>query len=110
MKMYRDYKTFKIKLPKKDLGESLENHTTYYYLYFQNIFVALLNKHAPVTKKIMRFNNNSFMLKAFRKVIMHRSKLKNIYNKYRTEDNWKNYKKQRNLCVNLLHKAKTEYF
>ena len=29
---------------------------------------------------------------------------------YRTEDNWANYKKQRNFCVNLLRKTKTEYF
>ena len=41
---------------------------------------------------------------------MHRSKLKNIYNKYRTEDNWVNYKKQRNFWVYLLRKTKTEYF
>ena len=41
---------------------------------------------------------------------MHRSKLKNINNKYRTEDNWGNYKKQRDFCINLLHKTKTEYF
>ena len=36
--------------------------------------------------------------------------LKNIYNKYRTEGNWANYEKQRNFCVNLLCKTKTEYF
>ena len=58
----------------------------------------------------MRFNNNPFMSKAFRKAVMHRWNLKNIYNKYRTEDNRANYKKQRNFCVNLLRKAKTEYF
>ena len=58
----------------------------------------------------MHFNNNPFMSKALRKAIMHRSKLKNIYNNYRTEDNWANYKKQRNFCVNLLRKTKTEYF
>ena len=58
----------------------------------------------------MRFNNNPFILKALRKAIMHRSKLKNIYNKYRTEDNSANYRKQRNFCVNLLRKNKTEYF
>ena len=73
-------------------------------------FIALLNKHAPIKKKIMLFNNNPFMSKAFRKVIMHRSKLKNINNKYRTEDNWANYKKQSNFCVNFLRKTKTEYF
>ena len=41
---------------------------------------------------------------------MHRSKLQNIYNKYRTEDNWANYKQQRNFGVNLLRKTRTEYF
>ena len=110
MKMYRDYKTFNIDSFKRDLGESLENHTSYDYSCFQNIFIALLNKHAPIKKKIIRFNNNPFMSKALRKAIMHRSKLKNIYNKYRTEDNWANYKKQRNFCVNLLRKTKAEYF
>ena len=50
------------------------------------------------------------MSKALRKTIMHRSKLKNIYNNYRTEHNWANYKKQINFCVNLLRKTKTEYF
>ena len=50
------------------------------------------------------------MSKALRKAIMHRSKLKNINNKYRTEDNWANYKKQSNFCVNFLRKTKTEYF
>ena len=41
---------------------------------------------------------------------MHRSKLKNIRNKKRTNDNWGNYKKQRNFCVNLLRETKTDYF
>ena len=51
------------------------------------------------------------MSKALRKAIMHMSRLKNIkYNKYRTEDNWTNCKKQINFCVNLLRKTKTEYF
>ena len=110
MKMYRDYKTFNIDFFKKDLRESLENHTSYDCSCFQNIFIALLNKHEPIKKKIMRFNNNSFMSKALRKAIMHRSKLKSIYNNYRTENNWAHYKKQRNFCVNLLRKTNTEYF
>ena len=51
------------------------------------------------------------MSKALRKAFMHRSRLKNIqYNKYRTEDNCTNCKKQINFCVNLLCKTKTEYF
>ena len=63
MKMIRDYKTFNIELFKREIGESLENHTTYDYSYFQNIFIALLNKHVPIKKKIMRLNNNPFMSK-----------------------------------------------
>ena len=80
MKMYRDHKTINIDFFKRDLRESLENHTSYDYSCFQNIFIALLNKHAPIKKKIMHFNNNPFMSnnKALRKAIMHRSKLKNI--------------------------------
>ena len=50
------------------------------------------------------------MSNALRKAIIHRSKLENIYNKYRIEDNWANYKKPRNFCVNLLCKTKDEYF
>ena len=50
------------------------------------------------------------MTKTLRKAIMYKSKLKNIYNKKRTNNNWANYKKQRNFCVNLLRKTKTDYF
>ena len=90
MKMYRDYETFNIELFKRDIGDSLENHTTNDYSYFQNNFIALLNKHAPIKKKIMGFNSNPFMLKAFREAIMHGSKLKHICNKHRTLNNWAN--------------------
>ena len=50
------------------------------------------------------------MSKALRKAIMHRSKLKSIYSKKRTDVNWANYKKQRNFCVTLLRRTKKEYF
>ena len=50
------------------------------------------------------------MTKTLRKAIMHRSKLKTVYNKKRTNDNWANYKKQRNFCMNLLRKTETDYF
>ena len=50
----------------------------------------------PLRKKILRFNNSPFMSKALRKAIMHRSKLKNVYNKKRTDVNWANYKKKKN--------------
>ena len=42
--------------------------------------------------------------------VMRRSRLKNIYNKTRFAENWDNYKKQRNFCVDLLRKIKRSYF
>ena len=41
---------------------------------------------------------------------MHRSKLKNNFNKNPTEANKKIYNKQRNLCVSLLKKEKRKYY
>ena len=38
------------------------------------------------------------------------SRLKNIYNKKRSHDNWDKYKKQRNFCVKHLRKTKQDYF
>ena len=70
----------------------------------------ILYKYAPIKKKILRFNDNPFMTKALRKAIMHRSKLKNIFHKTRAKEDWNNYKKQRNFCVNLLRNTKKDYF
>ena len=50
------------------------------------------------------------MSKLLSKEIMHRSKLKNKFNKIPTEENRNLYKKQRNICVNLLRKEKKSYF
>ena len=61
-------------------------------------------------KKIQRFDNNPFMTKQLRKAIMHRSRLKNVFNKNCTPKSWNIYKKQRNFCVNLLRKTKKQYF
>ena len=41
---------------------------------------------------------------------MTRSKLKRRYNRDGTTINFENYKKQLNICVNLLRKSKTQYF
>ena len=46
---------------------------------FQNTCVLTLDIHAPIMKKILRFNENSFMTKAVRKTVMHKSKLKKMY-------------------------------
>ena len=110
IKLYRDYRSFSIDHFKEDLGDNLKNNTITEYSHFQNIFLEILHKHAPIKKKMLRFNDNPFMTKALRKAIMHRSKLKEIFHKMRTKEDWNNYKKQRNLRVNLLRSTKKDYF
>ena len=95
---------------KEDLDNNLKNNTITEYSHFQNIFLETLHKHAPVKKKILRFNDNPFRTKTQRKAIMHRSKLKTIFHKTRAKEDWNNYKKQRNFCVNLLRNTKKDYF
>ena len=55
-------------------------------------------------------NQSPFMNETLTKAIMHRSKLRNKFLKKRTEENRRNYSKQKNLCVTLLRKSKREYF
>ena len=41
---------------------------------------------------------------------MKRSKLKNLFNKNKTEETWCKYKIQRNYYVNILYKTKKHYY
>ena len=50
------------------------------------------------------------MNKTLSKSFMERSKLKNRYYKFSTEENYKIFKKQRNYCVNLVNKTEKEYY
>ena len=50
------------------------------------------------------------MNKTLSKAFMLRSRLKNKFNKYPTEENKTLYKKQRNFCVSLLKKEKRKYY
>ena len=70
----------------------------------------ILDQHVPQKKKYLRSNQSLFMKKSLSKAIMLRSKFRNIFLKKRTEENRRNYSKQRNLCVALLRKSKREYF
>ena len=67
-------------------------------------FLTIVNKHAPLKKKIMRGNQAPFMTKEFQKAIYTRSRLKNKMNKNPTEENMTAYKRKRNLCVSLRRK------
>ena len=72
--------------------------------------MKVLNAHAPKKQRVMRGNHQPFMNKTLSKAFMHRSKLKNLFNKNPTEMNKTNYKGQRNFCVNLLKREKRNYY
>ena len=80
------------------------------YQHFLNIFIEVLNKHAPMKQKYLRANQERFMAKNLHKAIMKRSRLRNKFLSDRTKMSRKEYKKQRNFCVNLLKRAKKQHF
>ena len=109
---FRSYKHFDEYIFRNNLLKNLQdsNKETMSYDDFKEIFMKVLNLYAPMKKKIVRGNNAPFMNKNLLKAFMHRSKLKNKYNKNPTEPNKLLYKKQRNICVNLLKKEKKKYY
>ena len=91
----------------ENLKQKLENFGQIMsYDDFKDIFMTTLNNHASEKKKIVRGNQAPFMSHGLSKAIMHRSKLKNKFNKNPTDENKSNYKKQRNFCVKLLRQEK----
>ena len=76
IKFHRDYHSFNFESFNNELNELLKSERDINYSLFENIFLQVLNAHAPVKKKIQRFNNNPFMTQQLRKAIMHRSRLK----------------------------------
>ena len=107
---YRHYKKFEENKFVKDLTHELQNIKNPSYSQFEKAFMTVLDNHVPLKEKQLRFNHSPFMTKALQKAIMTRSRLKNIYNKKRSYDNWDKYKKQRNFCVKLLRKRKQDNF
>ena len=69
---------------------------------FLKTFINILNQHALKKQKLVR--------KALSKAMMLSSELKNVFNKYATEENNRLYKKQRDYCVNLLKKEKKKHY
>ena len=106
---YRDYKNYHNGEFRYDLTESLYS-TDISYEIFENNFIKVLNKHAPLKRKYIRGNHQPFMNKELSKAIMKRTRLRNIYIKNGSVSSKNNYTKQRNFCTNLLRKTKHNYY
>ena len=64
----------------------------------------------PLKNKTKRRNYGGFANKELRKAWCTKSRLRNIYNRNKTDYNWQNFKKQRNLCTSLKRKAKLDFY
>ena len=110
--MYRNYKNYSSFKFKEDLQFHLNDIDLIRISNdeYVSLFMGILNKHAPIKKKCIRANEQPFVTKELRKEHMTRSRLRNKLRKEKTEANRLAYTKQRNICTNLLKKAKTSYF
>ena len=109
---YRNEKKFGGVSFKTELTHTLQVNDTENMNYdkFKELFLTVLNKHAPQKEKQIRGNNSPFMNKILSKAFTKRSNIKNKYNKFPTEGNKPLHKKQRNFCANLLRKEKRNYY
>ena len=112
MVFYRKYKKFRNDLFRSELENKLSNYdiNNIEYHIFLGTFLKILDKYAPMKKKYLRANHATFMTKEVRKAIMMRSKLRNKFLQDKNEKSRNDYRKQRNLCVALVRRAKQQYF
>ena len=85
--VYRDYKNFDRLTFKRELEEKL-NQQINEYKNFEQIFLEVVNTHAPIKRKLLRANHAPYMTKALRKALMKRSKLESKYVKNKTNENF----------------------
>ena len=111
--IYRDYKYFdkEIFINEHENDElSKIGSLTLNCDIFKNVFMDVINKHAPLKRKYIRANHAEYMDKELSQAIMKRPKLRDDNLKHRSEENRLVYKNQRNVCVTLLKKKKADYF
>ena len=109
---YRDYKNFRNDEFRAELDNEILKHdiNNIEYQHFLNVFIEILKKHIPMKIKYLRASQGKFMTKGLHQAIIKRSRLLNKFLRDRTEMSHKEYKRQRDFCVNLLKKAKNIIF
>ena len=102
---YRDYKKFDLDL----FRENLYGCDSCYDA-FEEIFINVLNKHAPLKKKFLRANHAPYMTRTLRKTIMRRYQLQTKYFKNKSQNDYLAFKKQKNFCSKLYKKERKNYY
>ena len=104
---YRNYSKFNKVTFAENLKSQLIENKTLGYNGFEEIFLRVLNEHAPAKKKVIKANN---MPKILRKAIMTRSALQKRFYKSKCLEDKYAFKKQRNYCNRLYKRERRKYF
>ena len=107
--VYRDYENFDRPTLRRELEKKL-NQQINEYRHFKQIFLEVLNAHAPIKRKLLRANHVPYMTKTLRKAIMKTSELEGKYVKNERNENLKSYKKQMSFCSKLYKKVRKKYY
>ena len=107
---YRNFKDFNEDNFRVDLRGRFENQVIDNYNQFDEIFLEVLNRHAPPKKKVVRANHKPYMTKIVRKAIMRRSALENKFYKDKSLESGIRYRKQKNYTKRLIKREKKKYF
>ena len=108
---YRNYKNYNKELFEKNIQIKLSEFDIENIPFetFTNIFIDILNLHAPLKKKYLRANHSKFISKELSKEIMLRSKIGNKLLKGKIDEARTKYRKQRNICVHFHCRPKRNY-
>ena len=82
--IYRDYKNFDSFLFNDEVKNVLDLDKINSFAMFEELFLKVLEKHAPVKKKVVRANHAKHISKPLRKANMKRSYLEKVYSKKQT--------------------------
>ena len=105
---YRDYKYFDRTKSKNNLRKKLSEGISNYES-FETTFTEVLNKHAPLKKKLLRANHAPYITKTLRKAIMRRSQLETKHLKIKTKTDQKLKKSKKNICSKLYKRERRKY-
>ena len=92
---YKDYRKFRNVEFRAELDNEISEFdiSNMEYQHFVNIFIEILNKHAPIKQKYLRANQGIFMTKGLHKAIMKRSRITNNFLRDMAEMYTKNNKR-----------------
>ena len=103
--IYRDYKNFDSFLFNDEVKNVLDLDKINSYAMFEELFLKVLDKYAPVKKKVVRANHAKYISKPLRKAIMKRSYLKKFILKNGQLSRWKDIRNKKTIAVDCIKKT-----